>query len=540
MDWRGVLTAPPFSGIVKVEDFGSIKTPGFSRPMDFLTIGTGLGALGVGLVLGYLARRQIARVQAGSIERKLKERAAHVEQERNKALSEAREQARQVLLKAEEEGDVFRKEMHKTEELLLKREHMLHQKFSDSEARERDLQAKLEQTRKTEEQLAEQKEQVAQKLEGVAKLSQQEARDELFRGVEESHEKDLLDRVRRMEQEGRERFDSRAREILSYAIQKTAVSHTQEVTTTTVLLPSEEMKGKIIGKEGRNIRALEREAGVEIIVDEAPEAVVISGFDPVRRHIAKVALERLIQDGRIHPARVEEEIAKARQEADKQMQEAGEAAVYDVGIVGIDPKLIQLLGRLRFRTSYGQNVLLHSIEVSHLASALASEVGADAQVAKKAGLFHDIGKALDHQVEGSHVDIGMRLLEKFGVEKAIIDAMKSHHEDYPYESLEAVLVQTADAISASRPGARKDSLESYLKRIGELEQIATSFEGIEKAYAIQAGREIRVFVRPEEVSDVQAHQLAREVAQRIQEELRYPGEVKVTLIRENRFVEYAR
>jgi ribonucrease Y len=318
------------------------------------------------------------------------------------------------------------------------------------------------------------------------------------------------------------------------------VSQVQEVSTTTVPLPSEDMKGKIIGKEGRNIRALERAAGVEIIVDETPEAVVISGFDPLRRHIAKVALERLMKDGRIHPARVEEEVEKVQAEIEQQIKEAGEAAVFDVGIVGLDPKLVQLLGRLKFRTSYGQNVLLHSIEVSHLAGALAAEVGVSVSIAKKAGLFHDIGKALDHQVEGSHVDIGMRILEKFGAEKEVIDAMKSHHEQYPYESIEAVLVQAADAISAARPGARKDSLENYLKRIAELENVANSFEGIEKSYAIQAGREIRVFVKSEKVDDITAQKLAKDIANRIEEDLKYPGEIKVTLIRENRFVEYAR
>ena len=268
--------------------------------------------------------------------------------------------------------------------------------------------------------------------------------------------------------------------------------------------------------------------------------MVISGFDPLRRHIAKVALERLIKDGRIHPARVEEEVAKVQQEIEGQMKEAGEATVYELGIVGLDPKLIQLLGRLKFRTSYGQNVLLHSLEVAYLSAALASEIGVNAAVAKKAGLFHDIGKALDHQIEGSHVEIGMRILEKFGVEKEVITAMKSHHEDYPYESIEAILVQTADAISASRPGARKDTLENYLKRIGELESLAAAFSGVEKVYAIQAGREIRVFVKPEQITDVQAQQLTRDIANRIEEELRYPGEIKVTLVRENRFVEYAR
>jgi len=305
-------------------------------------------------------------------------------------------------------------------------------------------------------------------------------------------------------------------------------------------LPSEDIKGRIIGKEGRNIRTLENLTGTEIIVDETPETVVISGFDPVRRQIAKVALEKLIQDGRIQPSRIEEQVKVAEAEIVKQIKEAGETAVFDTGIIGFDPKLVQLLGRLRYRTSFGQNVLLHSIEVAHLAAALADEIGADSLVCKKAGLLHDIGKAVDHQVEGSHVDIGIKILEKFGVEKEVIAAMKSHHEEYPPESLEAILVQTADQISGARPGARKDTLENYLKRLGELENIALSFQGVDKAWALQAGREIRIFVRPEEIDDLSARKLAKDIAKRIQEELKYPGEIKVNVIRETRVIEYAK
>jgi ribonuclease Y len=305
-------------------------------------------------------------------------------------------------------------------------------------------------------------------------------------------------------------------------------------------LPNEEIKGKIIGKEGRNIRTLENLTGVEIIVDETPETVTISCFDPIRRQIAKLALEKLIKDGRIQPAKIEEKVEEAKKEIQEQIKEAGETAATELGLVGIDPKLLQILGRLKFRSSYGQNVLLHSIEVALLASALAEEIGANSFVCKKAGLFHDIGKAMDLQVEGSHVDIGIKILEKFGVEKEVIDAMKSHHEEYPYESIEAVLVQVADQISGARPGARKDTLENYLKRISELEKIALSFEGVEKAWALQAGREIRVFVRPEEIDDFGARKLAREIANRIQEELNYPGEIKVTVVREMKIIEYAR
>jgi ribonuclease Y len=343
-----------------------------------------------------------------------------------------------------------------------------------------------------------------------------------------------------LEKEGEERFQKRAREILASVIQRLTLPVVQETTTSTVILPNEEIKGKIIGKEGRNIRTLENLTGVEIIIDETPETVTISCFDPIRRQIAKLALEKLIKDGRIQPAKVEEKVEEAKKEINQQIKEAGEMAAMELGLVGIDPRLLQILGRLKFRTSYGQNVLLHSIEVALLASALAEEIGANSLVCKKAGLFHDIGKAMDLQVEGSHVDIGIKILEKFGVEKEVIDAMKSHHGEYPYESVEAVLVQVADQISGARPGARKDTLENYLKRISELEKIALSFPGVEKAWALQAGREIRVFVRPEEIDDFGARKLAREIAKRIEEELQYPGEIKVTLIREMKVIEYAR
>lgn len=335
-------------------------------------------------------------------------------------------------------------------------------------------------------------------------------------------------------------YQDKAKEIISMVIQKCAVPQSQEITTTTVSIPSDEAKGRIIGKEGRNIKTLEKLTGVEIIVDDTPEAVLISGFDPIRRQIAKMALEKLVKDGRIQPARIEETVSWAESEIVKQVKEAGELAVYEAGIVGLDPKLIQLIGRLRFRTSYGQNVLVHSVEVSFLAAGLAAEIGANSLICKKAGLLHDIGKALDHQVEGPHAEIGARTLEKFGVEKEVIQAVRSHHEEHPYESIEDVLVQTADAISGARPGARKDNLENYLKRLGELEDIANSFAGVEKSYAIAAGKEIRIFVRPEEVDDLQARRIAKEIAARIQEELKYPGEVKVNVIRESRATEYAR
>ncbi len=346
--------------------------------------------------------------------------------------------------------------------------------------------------------------------------------------------------MRKLESEGRDRFERKAKELLALAIQKFGLSQAQEITTTIVSLPSEEIKGRIIGKEGRNIRTLEKLTGAEVLVDDTPEIVIVSAFDPIRRQIAKTALEKLIQDGRIQPARIEETVSKATSEINSQIKKAGERAVYDTGIIGLHPKLIQLLGRLKFRTSYGQNVLLHSIEVAHLAATLASELGANSQVALKAGLLHDIGKAVDHQIQGSHVDIGIKILEKFGVEKEVLSAMKSHHEEYPYESLEAILVQTADQISGARPGARKESLENYLRRLTELEAIATSFSGVKKAYAIQAGRELRVFVKPGEINDLEAKKIAREIADKVETELKYPGEIKVNVIRESRVIEYAR
>jgi ribonuclease Y len=377
-------------------------------------------------------------------------------------------------------------------------------------------------------------------LEKISGIKKEEAKKEILKEIEEEIRKDAIERIKKLEKEGEERFQKRAREILASVIQRLTLPAVHETTTSTVLLPSEEIKGKIIGKEGRNIRTLENLTGVEVIIDETPEIVTISCFDPIRRQIAKLALEKLIKDGRIQPAKIEEKVEEAKKEINQQIKEAGEMAAMELGLVGIDPRLLQILGRLKFRTSYGQNVLLHSIEVALLASALAEEIGANSLVCKKAGLFHDIGKAMDLQVEGSHVDIGIKILEKFGVEKEVIDAMKSHHGEYPYESIEAVLVQVADQISGARPGARKDTLENYLKRISELEKIALSFPGVEKAWALQAGREIRVFVRPEEIDDFGARKLAREIAKRIHEELNYPGEIKVTLIREMKVIEYAR
>jgi len=507
---------------------------------QFILLIVGIVVLTVGSVLGYYARQSIAQKQAGTLEAKLQKKVLKAKQDAELILSDVKQKAQQILEGAQKEIDERRYEVLKAERLLLRRENVLDQKLSVSERNQREFEIKVEKLRGIKESLEKLRQEAIDNLEKVAKLSKEEAKKELLSNLEKEYQQEILEKLRKLEKEGWEKYEEKAKEVLTVAIQKCALNQAQEITTTSLTLPSEEIKGRIIGKEGRNIRTLEKLTGVEIIVDETPEAVVISGFDPVRRQIAKTALEKLIQDGRIQPARIEEQVQKAEAEISKQIKEAGETAVYDTGVVGLDPKIVQLLGRLKFRTSYGQNALLHTIEVSHLSGALAAEIGADISVCKKAGLLHDIGKSVDHQIEGSHVDIGIKILEKFGVEKDVVDAMKSHHEEYPFQTLESIIVQVADQISGARPGARKDTLENYLKRLGELEKIALSFPGVEKAWALQAGREIRVFVRPEEIDDLGARNLARAIAQQIQEELRYPGEIKVNVIRELRVIEHAR
>jgi len=500
----------------------------------------GVVSLGVGSVLGYYARQSIAKKRAGDIEQTLQKRIQKAKEDAQIIISEAKQKSLQVLEAVKKEEDQRKKILLQTEQLLLKKEDTLDRKISDFDLTQKDFTEKVEKLKQIKESIESLRQEAIDKLEKVSGLSKEGAKTELLENLEKEYESELLEKIRKLEKEGYSQFEKKAKELLATAIQKCAIDQAQETTTTTVSLPSEEIKGRIIGKEGRNIKTLEKLTGTEVIVDESPESVTISGFDPTRRQIAKLALEKLIHDGRIQPVKIEEKVEEAKKEILKQIKEAGEAAVYEVGLVGFDPKLVQLLGRLRFRTSYGQNVLLHSIEVALLSQALASEIGANVSVCKKAGLFHDIGKAIDQQVEGSHVDIGIKVLEKFKIDPEVITAMKSHHEDYPYEALESILVQVADQISGARPGARKDTLDNYLKRLGELENIATSFQGVEKAWALQAGREIRIFVKPEEIDDYKARKLAKEIADKIQEELKYPGEIKVNVIRETRAIEYAK
>ena len=506
----------------------------------FIFVAINTIALAAGFVAGYYVRQSIVKKRKGTIEAKLQKKVAQTKQETEELVAKAKQESHNLIAEAQKEREERRKELLKTEQVLLKREQILDAKISSFEDKENDFDSKVKKLKEAKERIISLKDEVQKRLENVSQLSERQARELLLNSVEDKCQAELMERVQKLKQEGEERFKILAKEILVSVIQKYALSQAQEITTTTVSIPSDEVKGRIIGKEGRNIKTFEKLAGVDVIVDETPETVIISGFNPLRRHIAKLALERLIKDGRIQPARIEEVVNQAKEDIEDQVQEYGERAVLDAAVLGLPAKIVQLLGRLHFRTSYGQNVLLHSIEVAHLAAALAEELGLDAKVARKAGLLHDIGKAVDHQIQGSHVDIGIKILEKFKQEPEIIIAMKAHHEEYPAESVEAILVKVADQISGARPGARKDTVENYILRLKELEDLALAFPGVGTAYAVQAGREIRIFVKPEEVGDLEAYKLARDIADRIQRELNYPGEIKVNVIRETRVIEYAR
>lgn len=508
--------------------------------IELIPLIVGVISLAIGSMLGYLARQSIAKRQRGTAEAEVSKIISNAKNEARNILLAARDKSVGILEDTKKEELVLKREFSEREKRLFQKDNLLDKKMEGVHEKELEILAKGKKLKEIKREIDELREKELKELERVSSLSMKDAKEELLLRCENEYQGELHERLNKLERTGKEALEMRAKDILVTAMQRYASSQAQEVTTTTIALPSDEIKGRIIGKEGRNIRTLEKLCGVELIIDDTPEVMVISGFDAVRRHIARIALEKLMIDGRIQPARIEEYVGKAKEEIAQKIKEAGEAAVYDAGIVGLDPKLIWLLGRLRFRTSYGQNVLMHSLEVCHLSGAMAAEVGADVQVAKKGGLLHDIGKAVDHEIEGSHVEIGINLLKKFSVSEEVIKAMKSHHEDYPYETPEAHIVQAADALSASRPGARRDSVENYLKRLSELESIADSFHGVEKSYAIQAGREVRVFVTPTEVDDLTAKKLARDVAGRIQQDLKYPGEIKVIVIRETRAIEYAR
>jgi ribonuclease Y len=494
----------------------------------------------VGAVFGYHARQNIAKKQLNTAEGKAAHILDDVEKQSKEMILNAKDKAVAILEEAKKKEQGREEQIARQESRMEKREEQVEKKTEEFERGKKLLEQKAEEIREIRREAEKIRNDELARLEKIAGFDKEEAKNILLQLTEDESKEALVKRMSKLEKEGHEELERKALSIMGQVIQKYSRSHVSEFTTTTVSLPSDEVKGKIIGKEGRNIRTLEKLTGVELIVDDTPESVLISGFDPVRREIARIALEKLIADGRIHPARIEETVEEAKKEIDDKIKEAGEAAAYEVGVAGLHPKLLYILGRLRYRYSYKQNILIHSLEVSYLAGALAAELGANVSVAKKAGLLHDIGKAVDHEIEGTHVKIGIRILEKFGIAKEVIEAMWSHHDEYPHSSIESFIVTAADAISASRPGARKETAEKYIKRMEDLEALVNSFPEVEKSYAIQAGREVRIFVNPEKTDDLASMKLAREVAKRVEDELKYPGEIKVIVFRETRAVEYAR
>lgn len=497
-------------------------------------------ALVVGFLVGFFIRKFLAGRKAAQAEERASIILAESKSKAQEVLLDANNKALKILEEAKNEEVERRKQADRIENLLSRKETDLDERAKELTIEKTTLKQKAEEVVSLKQELDTIRIKQITELERVSSLSREQAKDQMLKKVQEEYKEDLYHHIKKLDSDNREELDKKAREIMTLAIQRYAGSHISDATTTVVSLPNEEIKGKIIGKEGRNIKTLERLTGVDIIIDDTPGTMVISGFDAVRRQIAKVALEKLIADGRIHPTKIEEMIEKARLEINDKIREAGEAALIETGVGIVDPKLVYLLGRLAFRTSFGQNVLIHSVEMTHVSGMLAAELGADVMVAKKGALFHDIGKAVDHEVQGTHVEIGRKILAKFNIDDKVIKAMEAHHEEYPYSSIESRIVQTADAISAGRPGARRDTVEIYLKRLEDLERIANDFEGVEKSYAIQAGREVRVFVTPSKIDDLAALQLARDIAKKIETEMQFPGEIRVNVIRETRAVEYAR
>jgi len=508
--------------------------------LETTTIILAVLALAVGMGLGYLIRRLIADNRIRSAETKSQNILNEAKSKSQDLLLETKSKSLKILEESKKEGQERNAQLLRIENMLSKKESELEKKDKELERDRQGLARNIEITAKRQGEIEEIKKEQMVELEKVSGLKKEEAIEAINKKLESEYQDEFYQKIKKMEEANHEMIDRKAKEIMTVAIQRYSGSHISDITTTVVSLPSDEIKGKIIGKEGRNIKTIERLTGVDVIIDDTPETLVLSSFDPIRRHTAKLALEKLIADGRIHPAKIEELVGKAKIEINEKIREAGEAALYETGISPVDPKLTFLLGRLAFRTSFGQNVLLHSVEMTHVAGLLAQELGADVMVTKKGAIFHDIGKAVDHEVQGTHVEIGIKILQKFNMDEKVVMAMQSHHDEYPYATLESRIVQAADAISAARPGARRDTVEIYLKRLEELERVANSFDGVEKSYAVQAGRELRIFVTPTKIDDLTAMKMAKDIAKRIEEEMKYPGEIKVNVIRETRAIEYAR
>ena len=504
----------------------------------------GVAALAIGILVGFLMRKKIGEAKIGSAEeeakRILEESSKNAEAKKKEALLEAKEESLRLRNEAERELKERRSEVSRQERRISQKEETLDKKTEALERKSEQLDEKLKANDAVREQIQEVLAQHLKRLEDISGYTVEQAKDELISRVETEARYEMAQKLDELESQFKEEADAKARNLLSLAIQRCAADHVTESTISVVAVSLKNMKGRIIGREGRNIQKLETLTGVELIIDDTPEAITVSGFDPVRREVARLSLEKLIADGRIHPARIEEMVEKARREVDAVIKQAGERATFDVHVHGIHPELIKLLGRLRYRTSYGQNVLQHSIEVAWLAGMMADELGVDGNLARRAGLLHDIGKAFPQDMEGSHVELGVNAAKKFKENADVIHAIEAHHNDVEPKTLIAILVQAADAVSAARPGARREDMENYIKRLQKLEEIAVSFQGVEKAFAIQAGREIRVMVKPEMVNDAEMKLIAREMAKKIEEEAKYPGQIKLNLIRETRAVDYAK
>ena len=500
--------------------------------------------LAIGIGAGYFVRKNISEAKIGeadSLAKNIIDQAnKDAETIKKEKLLEAKEEIHKFRNDAEKENRERRNELQKYERRVIQKEESLDRKQQSMENKESNLNQKLRAVDEKQKEVEAIKVKQLEKLEDISGITSEKAKDIILSNAEKEVRHEMSIMIKEIETQAKEDAEKKSREIIGYAIQKCAADHVAETTVTVVNLPNDEMKGRIIGREGRNIRTLETLTGIDLIIDDTPEAVILSGFDPIRREIARIALEKLISDGRIHPARIEEMVEKAKREVENIIKEYGEQAIFETGVHSLHPELVKLLGRLNYRTSYGQNVLKHSIEVAHIAGIMAAEIGADIKLAKRAGLLHDIGKAVDHEMEGTHVEIGMDLLRRYKESKDVIHAMSTHHGDYEPQTVEAVLVTAADAISAARPGARRETLEAYIKRLEKLEEIANSYDGVDKSYAIQAGREIRIMVKPEKINDEEIHLLARDITKKIEDELEYPGQIKVSIIRETRAVEYAK